>query len=99
MKTFQFHLFSILLGEPDTSEFEQEQVSESLAIPKGPKRLDCPEDKDFLSALDKMVSENIQERMREPVKAGNVDISVPVVLKSNKKTYDQLQVVEYFINV
>lgn len=53
--------------------------------------MDCPEDDDFLNALDKMVSENIQERMREPVKAGNVDISVPLVVKSNKKTYEQLQ--------
>ncbi|XP_066260334.1 regulator of nonsense transcripts 2 [Euwallacea similis] len=79
-------------GEMDTSEAEADQVSESLAIPKGPKKMDCPEDNDFLSALDKMVSENIQERMREPVKAGNIDISVPVVLKSNaKKNYEQLQ--------
>lgn len=39
-----------------------------------------------------MVSENIQERIREPVKTGNVDISVPTILKSSKKTYDQLQV-------
>lgn len=55
--------------------------------------MDCPEDLEFLSALDKMVSENIQERMKEPVKAGNVDISVPVVVKTNiKKTYEQLQV-------
>lgn len=69
-------------------------MSESLAIPQGPKKVDCPEDIEFLSALDKMVSENIQERMKEPVKAGNVDISVPVVMKSNiKKTYEQLQVI------
>ncbi|XP_056637303.1 regulator of nonsense transcripts 2 [Diorhabda sublineata] len=79
-------------GENMTSEAEQEPVSESLAIPKGPKKVDCPEDEDFLSALDKMVSENIQERMKEPVKAGNLDISVPVVLKTNvKRTYEQLQ--------
>ncbi|XP_018561643.1 regulator of nonsense transcripts 2 [Anoplophora glabripennis] len=79
-------------GEQMTSEAEQDPVSESLAIPKGPKKMECPEDADFLNALDKMVSENIQERMREPVKAGNVDISVPVVVKSNvKKTYEQLQ--------
>ncbi|KAL1517813.1 hypothetical protein ABEB36_001536 [Hypothenemus hampei] len=79
-------------AEQDISEAEGEPVSESLAIPKGPKKVDCPEDEDFLSALDKMVSENIQERMREPVKAGSVDISVPVVVKSNiKKSYDQLQ--------
>ncbi|KAJ8951335.1 hypothetical protein NQ318_009269 [Aromia moschata] len=57
-------------GEPMTSEAEQDPVSESLAIPKGPKKMECQEDSDFLSALDKMVSENIQERMREPVKAG-----------------------------
>lgn len=81
------------IGENLTSEAEQDGVSESLAIPQGPKKMDCPEDTEFLSALDKMVSENIQERMKEPVKAGSVDISVPVVLKSNiKKTYEQLQV-------
>lgn len=89
----------ITTGEALTSEAEQEPVSESLAIPQGPKRVDCPEDEDFLSALDKMVSENIQERMKEPVKAGNVDISVPVVLKSNvKKTYEQLQVKSKILN-
>ncbi|XP_060521085.1 regulator of nonsense transcripts 2 isoform X2 [Cylas formicarius] len=79
-------------GDLETSEAEAEPVSESLAIPKGPRKVECPEDDEFLSALDKMVSENIQERMREPVKTGNVDISVPVVLKSNvKKSYEQLQ--------
>lgn len=79
-----------ILGE--LSEAEPEQVSESLAIPSGPRKVECPEDQEFLSALDKMVSENIQERIREPVKAGNVDISVPMVVRSNKKTYEQLQV-------
>lgn len=74
-------------AEPDG----EEEVSETEAIPSGPKRVDCPEDDDFQNALDKMVSENIQERMRETVKT-SVDISVPFVLKSNKKTYDQLQV-------
>lgn len=78
------------IEEMGTSEAEQEPGSESLAIPKQPKRIKCAEDEEFLTALDKMVSENIQERMKEPMKA-NVDISVPVVLKSNKKTYDQLQ--------
>lgn len=76
-------------AEPDG----EEEVSETEAIPSGPKRVDCPEDDDFQNALDKMVSENIQERMRETVKT-SVDISVPFVLKSNKKTYDQLQETE-----
>lgn len=88
-----------LLGDLETSETEADQVSESLAIPKGPKKVVCPEDDDFLSALDKMVSENIQERMREPVKSGNLDISVPVVMKNNKKNYEQLQVVFHLIKM
>ncbi|KAK9720823.1 MIF4G domain [Popillia japonica] len=76
------------------TEHEQDEgaVSETEAIPSGPRKVDCPEDEEFLSALDKMVSENIQERMRETVKATNIDISVPIVVRSNKKTYDQLQV-------
>ena len=72
-------------------------MSETEAIPSGPKKVNCPEDDEFLNALDKMVSENIQERMREPVKASNVDISVPMVVKSSKKTYDQLQVMKCHI--
>lgn len=92
-------IFFFFSGENLTSEAEQDPVSESLAIPQGPKKMDCQEDIEFLSALDKMVSENIQERMKEPVKAGNVDISVPVVLKSNiKKTYEQLQVSYFVLN-
>lgn len=80
------------IADQDGTDAEQEPTSESNALPSGPRKMDCPEDDEFLNALDKMVSENIQERMREPIKASNVDISVPVVLKSNKKTYEQLQV-------
>ena len=61
------------------------------ALPSGPKRVSCPEDDDFLSALDKMVSDNIQDRMRDSVKPQQVDISVPLHVKSTKKTYEQLQ--------
>lgn len=81
------------ISDRDISDGEREkEVSEMEAIPSGPKKVDCPEDDEFLNALDKMVSENIQDRMRESVKASNIDISVPVMVKSNKKTYDQLQV-------
>lgn len=87
----RFCIFVDVLTDP---EHEQDEgvVSETEAIPSGPRKVDCPEDDEFLSALDKMVSENIQERMRETVKATNIDISVPIVVRSNKKTYDQLQV-------
>lgn len=63
------------------------------ALPAAPKRVHCPEDDDFLSALDKMVSDNIQDRMRDAVKPQQVDISVPLHVKSNatRKTYEQLQ--------
>lgn len=77
--------------DSDVEHDQEETASEMQAIPSGPKKVDCPEDDEFLNALDKMVSENIQERMRESVKATNVDISVPMMLRSNKKTYDQLQ--------
>ncbi|XP_011687174.1 PREDICTED: regulator of nonsense transcripts 2 [Wasmannia auropunctata] len=68
-------------------------VTEELnaALPSGPRRVSCPEDDDFLSALDKMVSDNIQDRMRDSVKPQQVDISVPLHVKSTKKTYEQLQ--------
>lgn len=68
-------------------------VNEELnaALPSKPRRLSCPEDDDFLSALDKMVSDNIQDRMRDSVKPQQVDISVPLHVKSTKKTYEQLQ--------
>lgn len=66
------------------------------AIPLGPKRVNCPEDDDFLSALDKMVSDNIQDRMRDSVKPQQFDISVPMHVKSTKKTYEQLQVVYFY---
>lgn len=63
----------------------------NAACPSGPKRVSCPEDDDFLSALDKMVSDNIQDRMRDSVKPQQVDISVPLHVRSTKKTYEQLQ--------
>lgn len=63
----------------------------NAALPSGPKRVSCPEDDDFLSALDKMVSDNIQDRMRDSVKPQQVDISVPLHVRSTKKTYEQLQ--------
>lgn len=92
-----YKLRNFFTVERDLSDTEQEPEgvpSEIQAIPSGPKKVDCPEDNEFLNAFDKMVSENIQERMRESVKASNVDISVPLVVRQHKKTYDQLQVLK-----
>ncbi|XP_054280661.1 regulator of nonsense transcripts 2-like isoform X1 [Macrosteles quadrilineatus] len=55
-------------------------------------RSHSPEDDDFLAAFDKMVSDNLQDRMRDNVKPQHVDIPVPLHVKTNaKKTYEQLQ--------
>lgn len=51
-------------------------------------RSHSPEDDDFLAAFDKMVSDNLQDRMRDNVKPQHVDIPVPLHVKTNaKKTY------------
>lgn len=80
--------------EENSAEIAQED-NESLnrAIPSAPRKMSCSEDDDFVNALDKMVSDNIQERMRESVKPTQVDISVPMSVRSGKKTYEQLQVI------
>ncbi|PSN43999.1 Regulator of nonsense transcripts 2 [Blattella germanica] len=82
-------------GGASTSPSPQSQGDEpslEAVLPHGPTHVECPEDEDFLSAFDRMVSDNIQDRMRETVKPQQVDISVPIHIKSSsKKTYEQLQ--------
>ncbi|XP_035737800.1 regulator of nonsense transcripts 2-like [Vespa mandarinia] len=80
------------LSEGGTEGVIMDGTELNAALPAGPKKMTCPEDDDFLSALDKMVSDNIQDRMRDAVKPQQVDISVPLHIKSTKKTYEQLQV-------
>lgn len=79
------------LSEGGTDGVLMDATELNAALPAGPRRVSCPEDDDFLSALDKMVSDNIQDRMRDSVKPQQVDISVPLHVKSTKKTYEQLQ--------
>lgn len=77
-------------------EYEEEAESESVydfdehAVRE--RRLDV-EDEAFAEAFDRLVSEDIQDRMRETVKPQQIDISVPFnVRNSLKKNYEQLQV-------
>jgi len=49
------------------------------------------DDLEFEQAFDKMAVDSYQERMRESVKGSTKDIPVPMMAKSGKKTYDQLQ--------
>lgn len=55
------------------------------------RRIDV-EDEAFADAFDRMVSDDIQDRMRETIKPQQIDISVPYnVRNSLKKNYEQLQ--------
>lgn len=55
------------------------------------RKIEDPEDFEFLESLDKMVSDNIQERTKEATRP-QTEISIPFHLKKySKKTYEQLQ--------
>ncbi|XP_050522449.1 regulator of nonsense transcripts 2 [Daktulosphaira vitifoliae] len=55
------------------------------------RKVDDPEDYDFLESFDRMVSDNIQERTKE-VARPQTEISIPFHLKKySKKTYEQLK--------
>ena len=51
----------------------------------GPKHIQCQEDDDFMTAFDKMITENIQARHNESVKVPQVDIAVPMQMKGQQK--------------
>lgn len=80
--------------EADTASLTQSQ-SQGEEVPILPdsddkSKKDCPEDDDFMSAFDKLVAEQMQDRKDRPVPS-QVDIAVPLhVRASTKKTYDQL---------
>ena len=63
-----------------------EEGDEDLLVPTRPSHQACPEDDDFLAALDKMVNENIAE-------SKNVMSSMtgPVSGAKGKKNWEQLQ--------
>merc|ERR1719471_470838 len=81
-------------GELDDAEpiQELEEEEEDLVISTHPKYEPCPEDEDFLAALDKMVNENIAES-KNVVRDKNVMSSMtgPVSGAKGKKNWEQLQ--------
>merc|ERR1712130_300470 len=71
---------------------EVEEGDEDFAIPTAPVFNPCPEDDDFLAALDKMVNDNITESKgvaRD--KASLSTMTGPVASGKGKKTWEQLQ--------
>lgn len=50
--------------------------------------VECEEDNDFMSAFDRMMADSILERASTVPRPGQLDISVPVHIRSTaKKTY------------
>uniref|UniRef100_A0A646QJ82 Regulator of nonsense transcripts 2 n=1 Tax=Hemiscolopendra marginata TaxID=943146 RepID=A0A646QJ82_9MYRI len=82
---------------PLDSEGDNETGDNVKVLSGGPKHMQCQEDEDFMTAFDRMLSENIQHRSQEAVKPPKVDISVPMHIKgnSNKKVQELPRVEEH----
>lgn len=69
---------------------EEEEAGEHKVM--GLQKVECQEDEDFMSAFDKLVADQIQDRMKERITPQQIDISVPLHIRaSTKKTYEQLK--------
>ncbi|XP_018602826.1 regulator of nonsense transcripts 2 isoform X2 [Scleropages formosus] len=51
----------------------------------GLRHVACAEDEDFIQALDRMMLENLQQRSGESVKGHQLDVAIPLQLKSQLK--------------
>ncbi|XP_071552083.1 regulator of nonsense transcripts 2 isoform X1 [Panulirus ornatus] len=77
------------IGDDDGELLDGEILEGDMKV--NVKHVDCEEDTDFMSAFDRMMAESIMERASTVPRPGQLDISVPVHVKSTaKKTYDQL---------
>ena len=50
----------------------------------GPKHIACAEDDDFMQAFDRMLTETVQARSNESVKVPQLDIAVPMHIRSQR---------------
>ncbi|KAJ3612032.1 hypothetical protein NHX12_020309 [Muraenolepis orangiensis] len=67
-------------------ENETDEESNEVTIRGGGlKHVACAEDEDFIQALDKMMLENLQQRSGEVVKVHQLDVAIPLQLKSQLK--------------
>jgi len=82
--------------DSDVDSTEEEDSDATVCTDKTPdepvrRKIEDPEDFEFLECFDKMVSDNIQERTKEALRP-QTEISIPFHLKKySKKTYEQLQ--------
>ncbi|XP_026066042.1 regulator of nonsense transcripts 2-like isoform X2 [Carassius auratus] len=67
-------------------ENETDEENNEVTIRGGGLRhVSCAEDEDFIQALDKMMLENLQQRTGDAVKVHQLDVAVPLQLKSQLK--------------
>ncbi|XP_055009953.1 regulator of nonsense transcripts 2 isoform X3 [Boleophthalmus pectinirostris] len=67
-------------------ETETDEENNEVTIRGGGlKHVACAEDEDFIQALDKMMLENLQQRSGEAVKVHQLDVAIPLQLKSQLK--------------
>ncbi|KAG8440022.1 hypothetical protein GDO86_005988 [Hymenochirus boettgeri] len=71
-----------------------EENTEVMIKGGGIKHVACAEDEDFIQALDKMMAENLQQRSGESVKVHQLDVAIPLHLKSQLKKGPALSPVE-----
>ncbi|XP_063782946.1 regulator of nonsense transcripts 2 isoform X2 [Pseudophryne corroboree] len=62
-----------------------EENTEVMIKGGGIKHVPCAEDEDFIQALDKMMLENLQQRTGDSVKVHQLDVAIPLHLKSQLK--------------
>ncbi|TMS02720.1 Regulator of nonsense transcripts 2 [Larimichthys crocea] len=67
------------------SEMNEQEEDEVTIRGGGLKHVACAEDEDFIQALDKMMLENLQQRSGETVKVHQLDVAIPLQLKSQLK--------------
>ncbi|CAB1421792.1 unnamed protein product [Pleuronectes platessa] len=69
-----------------TKENETDEENNEVTLRGGGlKHVACAEDEDFIQALDKMMLENLQQRSGEAVKVHQLDVAIPLQLKSQMK--------------
>ncbi|XP_071961519.1 regulator of nonsense transcripts 2-like [Antedon mediterranea] len=70
---------------------EDEDDDSVTLLNKRSRVINCQEDEDFTSAFDKMMAETNQHRNNEVIKVPQFDVSVPMHMKRNPKSFTFLQ--------
>ncbi|WAR26387.1 RENT2-like protein [Mya arenaria] len=75
--------------EMDT-DHEMDNHDDEVILKSLPKRIECPEDDDFMAAFDKMIEDTSKARNNESIKVPQFDVPVPVNMKGSKKKFEML---------